>query len=303
MLAACSPANTSANTSANSLDDVTVGGSFKAPKVTIKTKPLTVKATTTRVITPGKGARLLASDSVMVSFAIFNGKSGKEISTNFGGEMVPVDLSSSKVMAGLRKGLTGQQAGSRVLVAIPPADAFGAKGNPGAGLGPTDAVLYLVDLGTVRTPLTNAGGTAVSPVPGLPTVTVDGAKTAQITVPKTATPTKLVVQPLIKGQGAVVNSGQTIKVRYTGVLWKDGTKFDASSDRGAPADVQIGTGKVIPGWDKGLVGQTVRSRILLVVPPADGYGTKGSPPIGVTGSPPIGAKATLVFVIDILAAA
>jgi FKBP-type peptidyl-prolyl cis-trans isomerase len=58
----------------------------------------------------------------------------------------------------------------------------------------------------------------------------------------------------------------------------------------------------VPGWDKGLVGQTVGSRILLVVPPADGYGAKGSPPIGVKGSPPIGAKDTMVFVVDILAA-
>jgi peptidylprolyl isomerase len=298
LLAACS----SANTSAGSLDDVTVGGTFKAPTVTFKTKPLTVKATTTRVITPGKGARLLGSDSVMVSYAIYNGKSGKGISTNFGGEMVPVDLSSSKVMLGLRKGLTGQQAGSRVLVAIPPADAFGAKGNAQAGLSPTDTVLYLVDLGSIRTPLTGAGGIAVTPIAGLPTVTVDGAQAAQITVPKTTAPTKLVVQPLINGQGAIVKSGQTITVRYTGVLWKNGTKFDASSDKGGPVDVQIGAGKVIPGWDKGLVGQTVGSRILLVVPPADGYGAKGSPTMGVTGSPSIGAKDTMVFVIDILAA-
>ena len=88
-------------------------------------------------------------------------------------------------------------------------------------------------------------------------------------------------------------AGQSIKVSYTGVLWKDGKKFDASADHGGSTDFQIGAGKVIAGWDKGLVGQTVGSRILLVVPPADGYGTKGSPPIG--------AKDTMVFVIDILA--
>jgi peptidylprolyl isomerase len=216
--------------------------------------------------------------------------------------MVPIDLSSTKLMPGLRKGLTGQQVGSRVLVAIPPADAFGAKGNPQAGLGPTDTLVYLIDLVSASTPLSSVGGVAVPLKAGLPTAIVDGAKPAQITIPKTAAPTNLVVQPLIRGLGAVVKSGQSIKVNYTGVLWKDGKKFDASSDRGAPADVQIGTGKVIPGWDKGLVGQTVGSRILLVVPPADGYGAKGSPPIGVKGSPPIGAKDTMVFVVDILAA-
>ena len=76
--------------------------------------------------------------------------------------------------------------------------------------------------------------------------------------------------------------------------WKDGKKFDASGDHGSAFDTPIGSGQVITGWDKGLVGQTVGSRILLVVPPAEGYGTKGSPPL-------IGPKDTLVFVIDILA--
>ena len=79
------------------------------------------------------------------------------------------------------------------------------------------------------------------------------------------------------------------------MLWKDGKKFDASGDRGAPVDFPIGAGQVIKGWDKGLVGATVGSRILLVVPPADGYGAEGK-------APTIGAKDTLVFVVDILAA-
>ena len=78
------------------------------------------------------------------------------------------------------------------------------------------------------------------------------------------------------------------------MLWKDGKKFDASADHGSSFDTEIGAGSVITGWDKGLVGQTVGSRVLLVVPPADGYGAKGSPPL-------IGAKDTLVFVVDILA--
>ena len=90
-------------------------------------------------------------------------------------------------------------------------------------------------------------------------------------------------------------TGQSIQVHYTGVRWRDGKKFDSSGDKGGPVDIQIGEGKVIPGWDKGLVGQTVGSRILLVVPPADGYGAAGKPPA-------IGPKDTMVFVVDILAA-
>jgi peptidylprolyl isomerase len=293
LVAACSSTETEVPPP-SILDKVTVAGTDKAPTMTFKAKPLSVTETTTKVVTAGKGTKLVKANSIVFNYTLFNAKDGKQIETSYGKGTVPLDLSSAKLMKGLGKGLTGQQVGSRLLVAIPPADAFGAKGNGQAGVGPTDTIVFLIDVISAMTPLSTATGVAVAPKAGLPTAVVDGAKAATITVPKTAPPTKLVVQPLIKGAGAVVTKGQTIKVNYTGVLWKDGKKFDASEANGAPVDIPIGIGKVIPGWDKGLVGQTVGSRILLVVPPADGYGTKGSPPIG--------PKDTMVFVVDILAA-
>ena len=293
-LAACGSAKTDAP-APSALDTITVAGTDKAPTVTFKTKPLSVKATTTKVVTEGKGAKLTKANSIVFNYSLFNGKDGKQIESSFGKQSAGMDLSSTTLLPGLSKGLDGQQVGSRLLVAIPPADAFGDKGNAQAGFGPTDTVIFFIDLVSASTPLKTATGAAVPPKAGLPTVTVDGAKAAVITVPKTAAPTKLIIQPLIKGTGPVVKAKQTIKVNYTGVLWKDGKKFDASGDRGAPVDFQIGAGQVIPGWDKGLVGQNVGSRILLVVPPADGYGAKGKPPT-------IAGTDTLVFVVDILAA-
>jgi len=291
-LSACGSGKAESKPSA--LDSVTVGGTDKAPTLTFKTKPLSVKATTTKVITAGKGAKLSKANAITFNYALLNGKDGKQIESSFGKQVAGMDLGSASLLPGLSKGLIGQQVGTRLLIAIPPADAFGAQGNAQAGFGPTDTIVFLIQLVSASTPLTTATGAAVPPKAGLPTATVDGAKAAQITVPKTAAPTKLIVQPLIKGTGPVVKAGQNIKVNYTGVLWKDGKKFDASGDHGSSFDTQIGAGKVITGWDKGLVGQTVGSRVLLVIPPAEGYGAKGSPPL-------IGAKDTLVFVVDILA--
>ena len=54
--------------------------------------------------------------------------------------------------------------------------------------------------------------------------------------------------------------------------------------------------QLIPGWDKGLVGQHIGSRVLLVIPPADGYGKTGNPQAGIKGTD------TLVFVVDVLGA-
>ena len=62
-----------------------------------------------------------------------------------------------------------------------------------AGIGPTDTIVFLIEVISASTPLTTATGVAVPPKAGLPTATVDGAKSANITVRKTAVPTKLVV--------------------------------------------------------------------------------------------------------------
>jgi peptidylprolyl isomerase len=94
-----------------------------------------------------------------------------------------------------------------------------------------------------------------------------------------------------------VKSGQTVTVQYTGVIWPGGKVFDSSWVRGTPAQFPIGVGKVISGWDEALVGKTVGSEILIVVPPDKGYGAAGNAQAGIKGTD------TLVFVVDILDAA
>jgi hypothetical protein len=80
------------------------------------------------------------------------------------------------------------------------------------------------------------------------------------------------------------------------VNWRTGQVFNSSWQNNTPFTTIIGGGQVIKGWDTGLVGQTVGSRVLLVVPPADGYGSAGQPQAGIDSTD------TLVFVVDILAA-
>ncbi|MEP7018234.1 MAG: FKBP-type peptidyl-prolyl cis-trans isomerase, partial [Actinomycetota bacterium] len=126
-LAACG--SSTADTPANALDAITVGGTNAAPKVAFKTKPLSVKVTTTKIVTEGKGAKLSKDNSILFNYVLFNGKDGKQIESSFGKTTAGLDLSSTSLLPGLSKGLTGQQIGTRLLVAIPPVDAFGAQGN------------------------------------------------------------------------------------------------------------------------------------------------------------------------------
>ncbi|WP_331461307.1 FKBP-type peptidyl-prolyl cis-trans isomerase [Micromonospora tarapacensis] len=104
--------------------------------------------------------------------------------------------------------------------------------------------------------------------------------------------TKLTVTTLIEGTGPKVEAGQSITTNYVGVFFENGEEFDSSWERGEPATFPIGVGQVIPGWDKGLVGVTVGSRVQLDIPAEDAYGDGEG---GRPGGP-------LRFVVDVLAA-
>jgi peptidylprolyl isomerase len=109
------------------------------------------------------------------------------------------------------------------------------------------------------------------------------------------TVTTLGVQTLITGTGAAVASGQKVTVNYVGVAFNTGEEFDSSwKAGGAPFPFTLGQGGVIPGWDQGLVGVTVGSRVQLDIPADLAYGE--TPQAGY----PAGA---LRFVVDVLSAA
>jgi peptidylprolyl isomerase len=252
-----------------------------------------VEETATRVVTEGDGEAVAPGTNVTFHFLFVNGRNGATVESSYGAEPASLVFEEG-LLPGIYDGLNGAAVGSRILVAIAPADGLGA--DPTADILESDTLLFFAEVLDVRTPLARAEGTAVIPPDGLPTVELadDGAPT--ITVPGGEPPAELVVQPLIEGEGPVVESGQTITVHYTGALYSDGSVFDSSWERGSPASFPIGTGGVIAGWDKGLVGQKVGSQVLLVVSAADGYGEEGSG----ENIPP---GATLVFVVDILDAA
>ncbi|MBA4862576.1 FKBP-type peptidyl-prolyl cis-trans isomerase [Streptomyces sp. PSKA54] len=104
----------------------------------------------------------------------------------------------------------------------------------------------------------------------------------------------LAVNVLVEGKGAEVAKGDYLQANYLGQIWSTAKVFDNSYDRGAPAIFPIGVGQVIPGWDQGLVGKKVGSRVELAIPPSLGYGSEGNAQAGIKGTD------TLVFVVDIV---
>jgi peptidylprolyl isomerase len=299
-LTACGGDSPEPSAGSSGLDDVTVTDApddTTTPEVAFEPGTVTVEQSEARVITAGEGEELLGTELLSFDYAIFSATTAEEVSSSYAGEPVGLDLADESVLPGLTSTLTGQRIGSRVLLALPPQDAFGEQGNPQLGVEGDDTLLFLVDLLSAVTPLDEATGTPVEPADGLPTVEMTAGEPAVITIPDGfEDPDTTVVQPLIEGEGAEVAAGQTIRVSYTGVTARNGEVFDSSASTPAGfAEFPIGVGNVIDGWDTGLVGQKVGSRVLLVIPAEEGYGEEGR-------EPSIEGGDTLVFVVDILAA-
>jgi len=187
----------------------------------------------------------------------------------------------------------------------------------GASVGTLAVIVVLVILGIVI--FGGSGkkkGVSTSPTPSItPTATTTPTpppaptKCAKITpnppakgdptVPdvKGKAPTKLVVKDIKAGHGKAAKKGSTITVKYVGVACSSGKAFDASYTDGAKNkefSFQLGAGKVIPGWDQGLVGMKAGGVRELVIPAALGYGT--------TGSGAIKPNETLIFLVTMVKA-
>jgi len=204
---------------------------------------------------------------------------------------------STSLLPGLKTALVGQKMGSRVLAVIPPKYGYGNQGNPQVGITGSDTLVFVVDMIKAYPATSSASGPAVGTGgSGLPTVTSAGGAAPSVQIPANPPPSSLVVKTLIKGSGPAIKKGQEVVTQYVGVNWRTKTVFDSTWQRGTPFGFQIGASpsQIIPGWDTGLVGIPVGSRVLLVIPPAQGYGSTGNSSAGIN------ATDTLVFVIDIL---
>ncbi|MBN1527683.1 MAG: FKBP-type peptidyl-prolyl cis-trans isomerase [Thermoleophilaceae bacterium] len=109
--------------------------------------------------------------------------------------------------------------------------------------------------------------------------------------PSGSPPDKLQVEDIVKGKGPAAKNGDTVTLDYVGTAFSTGEEFGSSWEGQALPPFVLGTGSVIKGWDRGIVGMRVGGRRKLVIPPEQAYGTQGQGPIG--------PNETLVFVVDL----
>ena len=282
-----SAAPTSTVKAQDSLDGITVKGK-QGTKPTVKVKaPFVIDKTRVRVLDKGTGDKALADGYVTVHYYGVLGRTGKMFEESYSSK-TPATFPLGQVVTGFKDGLTGQQAGSRVLIAMPGSDAYDASPTSGPeGYEVGDTLIFVVDI--IAVSVNQPSGNALTPPSGLPTVTGGAADKPTVTIPSGSAPSSMSATVLIQGSGAKVAKGDAIMARYVGYSWKTGKLIDdgfATPTSGKLADL-------IPGWITGLQGKQVGSRVLLVLPPADGF-PKGS------NNPPVEAGDTVVYVIDVL---
>ncbi|GLU48831.1 FKBP-type peptidyl-prolyl cis-trans isomerase [Nocardiopsis ansamitocini] len=249
-----------------------------------------------------EGALVRADDLVLVHITDYQwtGPGEGELTQSSYEAGAPMLLNLTEMTPELANAMVDQPMDTRVVFAFPPVDEAQAEQAAAAGQEvPEGGAVAVVDI-TARygkgdvvpgEQTTDGGG-------DLPTAPDPGRAIPEITIPEdTDPPGDLEIVPLIEGDGPEVTAEQQVVTQYTGVRWDDGAVFDSTwnpGKDGTPFTFQVGTGGVIKGWDEGLVGQKVGSRLMLVIPEDLAYGEDAE----ASGAP----AGTLVFVIDILGA-
>ncbi|MFJ2034249.1 FKBP-type peptidyl-prolyl cis-trans isomerase [Streptosporangium sp. NPDC087985] len=239
--------------------------------------PLTLTGEVAREADEGTGPAVEPGDAVAVHVASLNANTETIEASSYeegrGPELLLVD--EANLPPALYEAVIGSRVGSRVL--------FGA---------PVDTVtmIYSFEILAAAPVFERAEGEAVTQPRGLPVVTSSDGGEPKLAPVTGDPPADLVVQPLVTGSGDPVGAESWVVVNHASWLW-DGTELASTWNEGGPTVVRLTD--AISGWQEGLAGQPIGSRVMLLVPPAKAFGDDASEMIP--------AGSTLVYVVDILA--
>lgn len=228
------------------------------------------KALVTTVLLKGTGPVVAKGDLLVADYLgqiwggkVFDNSYDRRVPAGF-----PIGIGA--VVPGWDKSLVGQTAGSRVLLTLPPSEAYGATGNTNAGIKGTDTIVFVVDIISSYSGKVGGDPNAVAQkLPAdIPIVAGTPGGKPKITIPKgLKAPTKQRLVTLALGTGPKINAGMVV-FQYEAIDWTG--KADGSTwTSGQPTTASIGS-KTAPSILNGLIGLPIGSRVLVEVPAATG---------------------------------
>jgi peptidylprolyl isomerase len=291
--AGCTPNATAGDAS----KAITATGAFGAsPAAKIPTPTVTKKVETSTVV-EGKGAQLHTGAVANVQTSIYLGATGQLLqATSYAPDQ------ALQVTVGIESNVIGrylqcQRVGSRSTTVLTAKQYFGAAPDPSTGLTSSDTLVLVTDI--QKSFLGRANGPEQPLQSGFPTVVTAPDGTPGVTLSLQSPPKDLRYELVRRGDGATVKKGDHVLLNYTGIDWTTQEVFKTTWTQFQPeviaaesiADNAAAT--LDPGSAKAIIGQTVGSQVLVVVPPKFGYPSGKAP----DGYP---SNSTMVFVYDIL---
>lgn len=292
LLTACGGTTTGKSAGAADVFDtvkVSGGSDEEAPTVEFES-PLDVTAVAARTVEEGEGDAVEAGQQIRYQLVALNATDGEVLGDTYSQgdpQVLPVDDSLKEQDSELYEVLVGTKVGAQVAYTRPSAEP--AEGETAA----PEQLIVLKVISAEQPPpepevLSPEDVKKLDEEGKLPTFTFADNGAPEVTIPENDPSDDLVVKVLEEGDGEVVAETDSITANYSGWTYSDGEKFDSSFDRGEPATFPLN--QVITGWTKGLAGQKVGSKVLLVIPEPWAY------PTAQAGQP----SGTLVFFVEIV---
>lgn len=268
---------------------VSGGSDEEAPTVEFEA-PLDITAVAAKTVAQGEGNEVEAGQQIRYQLVALNAEDGEVLGDTYSrGEpqVLPVDDTLKGQDGELYEVLVGSKVGAQVAYTRPtPTPAEGQAAVP-------QQLIVLRIISSEQPPpepevLSPEDVKKLDDDGQLPTFTFAENGAPEVTIPDNEPSQDLVVKVLEEGDGEVLAETDTITANYAGWTYSNGEQFDSSFERGEPAS--FGLDQVITGWTKGLAGQKVGSKVLLVIPEPWAY------PNARQGQP----SGTLVFYVEIV---
>lgn len=248
----------------------------KAKPATSNSQRLNVEQTTTSglkytITLKGNGPKATPGSKVTVHYTGKLTDGTKFDSSKDRNQPFTFKLGAGQVIRGWDEGIALMQVGDKAILNIPPDLGYGPN-----AMGPIPAnatLIFEVELLEVKEsikPWAVKNTDTITTASGLKYLVVEKSKTPD---------------------AKLAENGKTVEVHYTGFL-TNGKVFDSSVERGQPISFELGTGRVIKGWDEGIALMQVGDKLRLIIPSELGYGPNGQGPI-----PP---NATLLFDVELV---
>ena len=281
------------------LPAITAGTKFDEKPTVAKGSGDPSKNLAVKTVIAGSGKSVAENDFIQANYLGQIWSTAKVFDQSYDRSPLLMQLAQGSIIVGWRYALAGKKVGSRVQMAVPPTWGYGTSGNSQAGIKGTDTLVFVVDvLDSFNSKSSSTGKEVAQSDAALPKVgTNTDGKAPSIDIPKADPPKKLVSTYVLEGDGAVVQSAQTILCQFKGVVWDGGKTFEQTYSTGRLSQFSLEQmQEVVKGLAQGITGKKVGNRVLIVVPPDLAYGN--NPPSGGV----VKKGSTLVFSVDILAA-